>query len=53
MIQGHVASQRAVTVGLSNGIATEVKIGLETGETVVIYPGDRISDGSRVKPITE
>lgn len=41
-----------VKVGRSNGLETEIVEGLAEGDRVVVYPGDRITDGSRVKAIT-
>jgi HlyD family secretion protein len=42
------ARLREVEVGRSNGLATEVRGGLTEGERVVVYPGDKVSDGVRV-----
>ena len=39
---------RPVTIGLRNGEAAEVRDGLATGETVVLYPGEALEDGTRV-----
>jgi HlyD family secretion protein len=43
---------RAVTVGRTNGLQTEVRDGLREGERVVVYPGDKIADGSRAREIS-
>ncbi len=51
VVDGSAAEERSVEVGLSNGVMTEVRSGLDDGETVVVYPGDRITDGGRVKAI--
>lgn len=51
VLAGNETSERTVEPGLSNGVDTEVRRGLEIGDRVVIYPGDRIENGSRVKPI--
>lgn len=40
---------RAVEIGLSNGLETEILRGVEPGDPLVLYPGDRIADGSRVE----
>ena len=40
-----------IKVGISNGVKTEVLEGLKEGEEVILYPGDRIHEGQRVKPI--
>lgn len=45
------ARQRPVQVGHSNGIATQLVDGLEVGAAVIVYPGDRVSGGSRVREI--
>ncbi|MSU48478.1 MAG: HlyD family efflux transporter periplasmic adaptor subunit [Opitutus sp.] len=42
---------RAVKVGRSNGVETEVLEGLREGEQVVVYPGEKVSDGTRVTPL--
>jgi HlyD family secretion protein len=42
---------RTVRVGRSSGRETEILEGLTEGQNVVIYPGDQIADGSRIKPI--
>jgi HlyD family secretion protein len=49
VIDGSRARLRTVQVGQSNGIETEVAGGLQEGERVIIYPGDRVADGSRVR----
>ncbi len=40
----------AVKVGRSSGAETQVTAGLQEGDEVILYPGDRIKDGQRVKP---
>lgn len=49
VIEGGRARLRAVQVGQSNGIDTQITGGLEHGERVIVYPGDRVKDGSRVR----
>ena len=49
VIEGRRARLRSVRVGASNGLATQVVAGLNAGESVVVYPGDRVTDGSRVR----
>ncbi len=51
VVEGGRARVRSVTVGRSNGVRTEIVEGLSENETVVVYPGDRIEDGSRVRGI--
>jgi HlyD family secretion protein len=52
VIRGGTASLRPVKVGRSSGTETQVLEGLAEGELIVVYPGDRIQDGARVKPIS-
>ncbi len=42
-------SVRRVDVGARSGMAAHVDAGVEAGERVVAYPGDRISDGVAVR----
>jgi HlyD family secretion protein len=46
------AALQPVTVGRTSGTETEITQGLSEGEEVIIYPGDRINDGDRVRVIT-
>jgi HlyD family secretion protein len=43
---------RTVEVGRSNGLVTEVLKGLDEGERVVVYPGDKVGEGTRVREIS-
>ncbi|HYP18325.1 MAG TPA: HlyD family efflux transporter periplasmic adaptor subunit, partial [Opitutus sp.] len=43
------AGLRTVQAGRSNGLATEVVSGLAEGDTVIVYPGDKVADGRRVR----
>jgi HlyD family secretion protein len=45
------ARQRLVRVGRSSGTETEVIDGLNEGDEVILYPGDRIHDGLRVRVV--
>ena len=45
---GGNARQRDVRIGRTNGVLTEVLDGITEGEKVVVYPGDKVSDGARV-----
>lgn len=47
-IQDGRARERAVTVGHSNGLQTEITGGLDPGTPVIVYPGDRVEPGGRV-----
>ncbi len=49
VVEGGRARERAVRVGRSNGVFSEVLEGVTSGETVVVYPGDRIRNGIRVQ----
>jgi HlyD family secretion protein len=46
------AELRAVETGRSNGRETQVLSGLREGESVVLYPGDRLEAGLRVRAIS-
>lgn len=45
------AELRTLKVGRSNGLETEIVEGLAAGERVIVYPGDKIGDGVRVREI--
>jgi HlyD family secretion protein len=49
--EGKRAILRTVRVGRSSGRETEILEGLSEGQNVVVYPGDQIANGSRIKPI--
>jgi HlyD family secretion protein len=51
VIEGGRARLRKVSVGRSSGAEMEILDGLEEGDEVIIYPGDRVRDGLRVKQI--
>jgi HlyD family secretion protein len=40
-----------VTIGRHSGTETEITDGVREGDEAIIYPGDRIQDGQRVKPL--
>jgi len=44
------ARVRPVDVGRRNGLAAQVLSGLSEGETVILHPGDTVSDGKKVRP---
>jgi HlyD family secretion protein len=50
VIADGVARLREIRTGHSNGLETEVVDGLEPGTEVVVYPGDKVRDGTRVAP---
>jgi HlyD family secretion protein len=45
------AELRRVQVGRSGGSEMQILDGLKAGEEVILYPGDRIHEGQRVRPI--
>ncbi len=51
VLAGGRAEFRSVTVGRSSGSEMQILDGLKNGEEVILYPGDRIKAGQRVKPI--
>lgn len=51
VLEGSRVKSRAVKVGRSTGLETEILDGLSEGDRVVVYPGDKVADGSRVQPI--
>jgi HlyD family secretion protein len=51
VLAGGKARLRTVGAGRSNGLETEVVGGLREGDRVVVYPGDKISDGTRVREV--
>ena len=50
VVRGGEAKLVPVKVGRSSGAETQVTDGLKEGDEVILYPGDRIKDGQRVKP---
>ena len=52
VIDGGRARLRVVKVGRSNGVETEVVDGLAEGAQVIVYPGDKVTDGTHVAPLT-
>jgi HlyD family secretion protein len=51
VLDGSTARLRTVKVGHSSGLETEILEGLAAGDRVIVYPGDQIADGVRVKPM--
>jgi len=52
VLDGHTARLTAVRIGHSNGLETEILAGISEGQRVIVYPGDKVTDGSRITPIT-
>lgn len=51
VLTGGKAELRAVQVGRSSGTEMQILDGLQAGEEVILYPGDRVKAGQRVKAI--
>jgi len=51
VVEGGRARLRKVTVGRSSGTEMQILDCLKEGEEVILYPGDRIHDGQRVRQI--
>jgi HlyD family secretion protein len=51
-LDGGTARLRIVKAGRTNGLETEILDGLREGDRVIVYPGDKVADGVRVRPIT-
>ena len=51
-IEGGRARLRTVRIGRSNGTESEILDGLREGESIVVYPGDKVSDGARITPLS-
>lgn len=51
VIENGRAHLRPVKIGRSNGVETEIVEGLREGTQVVVYPGDKIADDTRVTPL--
>jgi len=49
VVEGNRARERTLTVGRSNGVFTEITEGLRADERVVVYPGDKVVEGRRVR----
>lgn len=45
------AALRTVTVGRTSGTATQILDGLRDGDPVILYAGDRVREGQRVRPV--
>ncbi len=51
VLEGGRAQLRPVRTGRSSGRETQVLEGLKEGELAILYPGDKVREGLRVKPI--
>jgi HlyD family secretion protein len=50
VVRGGEAKLVPVKAGRSSGTEIQITDGLKEGDEVILYPGDRIKDGQRVKP---
>jgi HlyD family secretion protein len=48
VVEGGRAERRTISVGRGNGVQSEILQGLAEGQTVIMYPGDKVADGTRV-----
>ncbi|MEY2877863.1 MAG: hypothetical protein RLZZ15_243 [Verrucomicrobiota bacterium] len=51
VVEGGRARLRTVKVGRGNGVETEIVEGVREGERLVVYPGDKVTEGARVAPL--
>lgn len=51
VIESSRAKLRKVSVGQSSGSEVQILDGLRAGDTLVLYPGNRVKDGQAVKPL--
>jgi HlyD family secretion protein len=51
VVPGNRAERRTVTIGHRTDREAEVTAGLREGETVVMHPGDTLTEGAKVAPI--
>jgi HlyD family secretion protein len=50
-LAGDRAHKRAIELGRRGDREAEVTSGLAEGDVVIVHPGDRLTDGARVKPL--
>jgi len=51
VVENGRAQLRTVSVGASSGMEAQILDGIEEGDEVIVYPGDRVKEGLRVTPI--
>ncbi len=51
VVDGSHARLRVVKTGRSSGTEVQILEGLGEGDAVVLYPGDRVTDGQRISPL--
>ena len=49
VVDGSRAVKRPVTVAMRNGVDAVITEGLREGDTVVVYPSDKLGDGARIE----
>lgn len=52
VIEGRRARLCRIKAGVSSGTETQIIDGLKPGEQVILYPGSRVKDGQRIRPIS-
>ncbi len=52
VVENQAARLREVSTGVDTALFTEILSGLSEGETVVVDPGEKLQDGSRVTEVT-
>lgn len=51
VVRGGKAVLVPVEAGQSSGREVQIITGLNAGDEVILYPGDRVTDGQRVTPV--
>ncbi|PAW89310.1 MAG: RND transporter [Pedosphaera sp. Tous-C6FEB] len=51
VLAGEQVQLRPVKTGRNSGTEMQILSGLNEGDTVILYPGDRLQDGQRVQPL--
>jgi HlyD family secretion protein len=49
-VRGGRARSTKLEIGLTNGMETEIRSGLDESDLVIVYPTDQVRDGVRVQP---
>jgi HlyD family secretion protein len=48
-VDDDIARRQQVDVGISNGLQTEIRSGLTEGDRIILYPSDKIADGTTLR----
>ncbi|MEO5958377.1 MAG: HlyD family efflux transporter periplasmic adaptor subunit [Opitutaceae bacterium] len=51
VVENGRARVRSVKLGRNNGVEAEIVAGLREGDRSIVYPGDKVHDGSRITPL--